>query len=208
MKRIADVVAETFGRNCEAVVHDLSKLDQSLIHIAGDVTHRSPGAPITDLVLRVLRQEGDGAKDLVSYKTITRDGRILKSSTVFIRDDKGKIVGAFCINFDITEFLNSLNLIQEFVRFRDADDDRRETFSMSVQEAIDALVNQAVSLIGKQPPSMDTEEKIRLVAYLEERGAFLIRGAVDYVATILGVSKYTIYSYLQKIRSTRGLNTI
>nr|WP_315988792.1 helix-turn-helix domain-containing protein [Desulforamulus aquiferis] len=50
------------------------------------------------------------------------------------------------------------------------------------------------------------EDKIRFVAALEQRGAFLIKGSVDYIATVLGVSKYTVYNYLQKIRSAEGFN--
>ncbi|RYD05326.1 hypothetical protein N752_09785 [Desulforamulus aquiferis] len=62
--RIAQVMADTFGRNCEVAVHDLANLDKSLIYIAGNITKRKPGAPITDLVVRVLHQEGDQAQDM------------------------------------------------------------------------------------------------------------------------------------------------
>ncbi|MGB9825240.1 MAG: helix-turn-helix transcriptional regulator [Desulfofundulus sp.] len=208
LKRIAQVIAETFGRNCEVAVHDLSNLEKSLVYITGNVTNRKPGAPITDLVLKVLRQQGDEAEDLIAYKTITRDGRILKSSTIFIRNDHGKIIGTLCINFDITDFVSIPNVIQEFIQLRGTGDEKQETFATSVHETIDTLIEQAISIIGKQPAHMHTEDKIRLVAFLEEKGAFLIKGTVDYVATILGVSKYTVYSYLQKVRSTQGLNVI
>ena len=58
LKQVADAVVKTFGRNCEVAVHDLSNLRKSLIHIAGDVTKRKPGAPITDMALKALHKEG------------------------------------------------------------------------------------------------------------------------------------------------------
>ena len=55
--------------------------------------------------------------------------------------------------------------------------------------------------IGKQPISMSKEEKIKLIQLLEYQGVFLLRGAVDFLAKSLGISKYTVYNYLKEIRS-------
>ncbi|SHE59207.1 helix-turn-helix transcriptional regulator [Desulforamulus putei] len=207
--RIADTIAQNFGKNCEVAVHDLSNLDKSLIHIAGDVTHRKPGAPITDLVVKVLHQEGDQARDMVGYKSITKDGRILKSSTTFIRDGRDKIIGALCINFDITDFQHIQAAVGDLINLPyQGGEDKKETFASTVHETIDVLVAQAAEVVGKPPATMSMEEKIKFVATLEQKGAFLIKGAVDYIATVLGVSKYTVYNYLQKVRSTEGLNLI
>ena len=54
LKQVADAVIKTFGRSCEVSVHDLSNLNKSLIYIAGNVTKREPGAPITDMALKAL----------------------------------------------------------------------------------------------------------------------------------------------------------
>ncbi|CCO08840.1 helix-turn-helix transcriptional regulator [Desulforamulus hydrothermalis] len=207
--RIADTIAQNFGKNCEVAVHDLSNLDKSLIYIAGDITHRQPGAPITDLVVKVLHQEGDRARDMVGYKSITKEGRILKSSTTFIRNGAGKIIGALCINFDITDFQHMQATVGDLINLTyQGEDEKKETFASTVHETIDVLVAQASEIVGKPPATMSMEEKIKFVATLEQKGAFLIKGAVDYIATVLGVSKYTVYNYLQKVRSTEGLNFI
>lgn len=207
LKSIARVVAETFGRNCEVAVHDLKNLEHSLVYLSGNVTNRQPGAPVTDLVVKVLRQKANRAEDLVNYKTITRDGRLLKSSTIFIRDDKGEIFAALCLNFDLTDLLNFNSLCNEFCQVGSLQgDDKTETFAVTVQETIESLISQAIDIMGKQPVTMKTEDKVRLVGLLEEKGAFLIKGAVDYVAAVLGVSKFTVYNYLKRVRSTRSLN--
>ncbi len=71
-----------------------------------------------------------------------------------------------------------------------------------MQETIESLVSEAIQLLGKQPSTMATDDKVRLVALLEERGAFLIKGTVEYIATVLGVSKFSVYNYLKNVRGT------
>ncbi len=53
---------------------------------------------------------------------------------------------------------------------------------------------------------MSTEGKTELVKELETSGVFQIKGAVDQVALLMGVSKYTVYNYLKRIRAEGDLN--
>jgi predicted transcriptional regulator YheO len=208
LAQIADAIVGSFPRNFEVVVHDLSQHRDSIQHIAGDVTHRKVGGPVTDLVIKALHQEGGNIRDRHNYKTNTRDGRVLKSSTVFIRDPKGEVVGAFCINFDMTDYLNAVHALEMFSSTAAGFNvpEKVETFAASITETIEALFNQAVAKIGKQSASMSTEEKTDLVKELETSGVFQIKGAVDQVALLMGVSKYTVYNYLKRIRAEEGLN--
>ena len=82
---IAKGISETFGQNCEVVIHDLQKPEKSLVYVAGKVTGRKPGAPSTDLVLQAIKNNGNTSNDLINYETSTKDGRTLKSSTIFIK---------------------------------------------------------------------------------------------------------------------------
>ncbi len=207
LKHLADALVNIFGRHCEVVIHDLTNLtdlSHSLIYVAGDVTHRKPGAPITDVVVKTLHEEGNAVKDQYNYRTTTKDGRILKSSNVYIRNSHGKVIGALCINFDITEFLNSISLLKSFARTEgDNTGFKRETFASSASETIDSLLEQAISEMGKQPSAMSTAERMKFIELLENSGTFHIKGAVDYIARLMGVTKFTVYRYLQDIRTGR-----
>jgi predicted transcriptional regulator YheO len=55
---------------------------------------------------------------------------------------------------------------------------------------------------------MSKQEKIQFVELLESHGAFLLKGAVEYVAKSLGVTKYTIYNYLKEVRMDNNSNTM
>ena len=205
LKGIAQMIKETFGSRCEVAVHDLRDLEHSLVYISGDITGRNIGAPITDLVVNELQRENGAPKDLIGYKSVGKDGRILRSSTSFIRDAKGKVFATLCINYDITDFLNFTALLQDFTKTSEAQngEEKQETFATSVQQTIESIINQAIENMGKHPMSMSMEEKVKFVGILEDKGAFMIKGAVDYIAAVLNVSKYTVYNYLNKVKYKR-----
>jgi len=209
--QIADALVRTFPRSFEVVVHDLSNPQQSIQHIAGDVTRRKPGGPVTDLVVKALHRENRTIKDRYNYKTTTKDGRPLKSTTSFIRNSDGEVVAAFCINFDMTDYLNAAHALEMFTTTADAfngTDNRVETFSTSINETIEVLFQQAVSKIGKECASMTKEERLELVKELEASGVFQIKGSVEHTAMLMGVTKYTVYNYLKESRIEQDLKRV
>ena len=61
----------------------------------------------------------DGRKDIpdhYNYLTKTHDGRILRSSTVYIKDEKDKVTGIFAINYDMTELMMTQSVINAIVQ--------------------------------------------------------------------------------------------
>ncbi len=55
--------------------------------------------------------------------------------------------------------------------------------------------------IGSELSQMDRADKQTAVRRLDEQGAFLLRGAVDDVANRMGVSRVTLYTYLNAIQA-------
>jgi predicted transcriptional regulator YheO len=102
--RLAKGLAAQFGQNCEVVIHDLTTgdHDSSIVIIEnGQVSGRKVGDGPSRAVLDAILG-GKTSEDHLSYLTKTEDGKILKSSSVYIRDDTGAIVGLFGINYDIS----------------------------------------------------------------------------------------------------------
>ena len=63
---------------------------------------------------------------------------------------------------------------------------------------IAGLIAAAERGMGKDVASMSRTEKQQVVRFLDDRGAFLIRRAVEDVADRLGVTRFTIYNYLDR----------
>ena len=211
LKQLADLMTDMFGDNCEVVIHDLTTEKMQLVHITGKVTKRTIGAPVTDVVKKYLLLDGNAVEDRHSFMTLTDDGSELKSSTSYIRNSKGDVVYAFCVNFNTTDHHNAIQMLEAFVNKtvveRGVAGKRKggpERMSFSIDHTADSFFEQSVVEIGKRPASMNSDEKIRLVKILEKKGAFQIKGMVGQVALRLGVSNFTIYNYLKKIRATNG----
>lgn len=206
LKAVADGVQKTFGKNCEVVIHDLSKPENSMIYKAGDVTKRNIGAPITNLVLEALKRDGNNTPDLIGYKSFTKDGKNLKSSTIFIRNPQGEIIGCLCINYDLTEFQLAQQYLAEFTETYDLSGEGREDekFVQDIGEMVQAVLDNVLNKLGKPVVAMSKEDKVRAVEMLEEKGIFLVKGAVDIVAQALAVSKYTLYGYIEEVRGRKN----
>ena len=203
---IANGIEGLLGKYCEVAIHDLSTPESSLLYVAGNVTNRTKGAPITNVVLKNIRLYGNNCSDLIGYKTITKDGKVLKSSTMFIREDEN-IIGCFCINLDITESINFKNHLEQITAFgteSEPEGDSNEFFASDVTEILDTLIEQVIKSSETPMGSLQKDAKMRIVGELDQRGIFLIKGATDKVATVLGVSRYTIYNYLEQERSKRN----
>lgn len=65
--------------------------------------------------------------------------------------------------------------------------------------ALDRLIDTVAAELGSPLPTLSREDKQRAVRLLDERGAFTLRRAVEDVADAMGVSRITVYNYLNAI---------
>jgi len=191
-------IVGAFGKHCEVVLHDLTRPERSIVWIEGNVTGRRVGGTLTDLGLAKLRLS-DTQEDLLGYVTQTRDGKVLRSSSVFLRDAKGIVIGALCINVDITAFLGIRQYVQDVST--PVTGDIAETFSDKPADILRQLVQEGLKAVNIPPKLMRKRDRIELVAFLDGRGAFLLRSAVPMVSRVLGTSRYTLYNYLKEVRA-------
>lgn len=204
-KRLAHALALQFGSGCEVVVHDLEAADPSHSIVAienGHVTGRKLGDGPSHVVLEALHAGAELLEDRLAYLTKTADGKILKSSTVFIRDDDGRTVGIFAVNYDITILRAMGDTIAEVVGTGPSAPREPEPIVRSVADLLDDLIEQSVQLVGTPVALMTKEEKVRAIRYLNDTGAFLITKSGPKVCKYFGISKYTLYNYLDEARAT------
>jgi len=207
---IADFLGEVLGDNTEILLHDLTDYKKSIVHIInGHISNRKIGDPVTDLVLEFIRTESKGNKQFISkYNSKTIEGRLLYSSTYFIRDDSNKIVGALCLNSDYHQVKKSLSFLTSLLP--NYVDDKtlsikniKENLNSDPQELtfnkIDTIINQFDVL----PMRMTTKEKTEVITALNDCGIFNIRGSVQEVANKLHMSEPSVYRYIKKIKNNR-----
>lgn len=201
LQPVMKAVAAAVGPHCEVVLHDLSRHDMEHTIAAienGHITGRTVGGPSTNLGLEMLRQEAED-HDEFGYRGRTADGRELRSSSVYFRDRDGHVIAAFCINVDMTPLQAARASLDQVLK----DDDvptREEIFASDISEVLDNLIETAIANTGRTVALMDRQHKIDVLRYLDEKGAFFVKRAVDRVARRLGISRVTAYNYLESIR--------
>lgn len=205
LKQLAHGLAIQFGSSCEIAIHDLKtkNLEKSIVYIEnGHVSNRQTGDGPSGIVLETLQSDPSTIHDKLSYLTKTEDGRILKSSTFYIRDDDGSISYIFSLNYDITAFTAASTAIQSLIATKDnlpdLTGDSPRQITHNVNELLDLLIEQAVAKVGKPVAMMNKDDKVAVVQYLDHAGAFLITKSGDKVSSYLGISKFTLYSYMGK----------
>ena len=207
LKQIARGLAAQFGPNCEIVVHDLaaSKVEHSIVHIEnGHVTGRKVGDGPSKIVMEQMMSGNDDPQDQLAYLTRTPDGKILKSSTIYIHDSNGKVTGILSINFDISALLMVENAISGITATHTPDRDEQQRITViNVNDMLEDLIEQSVALVGKTVALMNKEDKVKAIKFLSSHGAFLITKSGDKVAKYFGISKYTLYSYIDAKTETK-----
>lgn len=199
---LVEPLAALLPGECEVVLHDLALLPNSIIAIAGNVTGRSVGGPATDWLLRA--GAAGNYTTALGYSGRHSDGYELRSSTLIFRDSADIPVAALCINNDtrnwkiVAELARSMmpwtraNLIQS-----EAEEDER--FPVDVDEVADQVLSSALKQVGVPVELMQKRHKLAVVMSLRERGFFLLKESVETVAQALGVTRFTVYNYLNEI---------
>ena len=202
--QLAKGIAQQFGPNCEVVVHDLASNDpeHSIVAIEnGHVSGRRVGDGPSHVVLEALRDGGSvPPQDRLAYLTKSEDGKILKSSTIYLRDDDGKAIGIFAINYDITMMLAMEDALKGFTA-TEVPQAEPEHIARNVADLLDELIEQSVKLVGKPVALMTKEDKVKAIQFLNDTGAFLITKSGFKVCKYFGISKYTLYSYIDEAKA-------
>ena len=214
-KQLMDMLETQLSVSEEIVLHDLTNdYDHTIVDIRhGHVTNRKVGDCGSNLGLEVLRGTVENG-DRYNYVTHTRDGKILRSSTMFIHDEDHRVIGSICINRDITETIKLEAMLREDNRYvlpqkeaAPAADERqahehetKEVFFNNINELLEHMLEMAMENVGRPADKMTREDRLQFLKYLDDKGMFVISKSGDRVCEFLGISKFTLYNYLDAIR--------
>ena len=205
LTKIVNLLEQQFGYSCEVVLHDLSRpYDSTIIDIRnGHVTGRKIGDCGSNLGLEVIRGTvKDG--DKFNYFTTTRDGKILRSSTIYLKDQDQNVRYSLCVNVDITESVKFETYLRNQNRYdlgaENANAIGGEFFVNDVRDLLESMLERGLLFIGKTPEEMGKEDRLRLIEFLDKKGVFLVTKAGEKVCEMLGITKYTFYSMLDTVR--------
>ncbi len=199
--QIANVLGEMFPGVLEIVIHDFADLDRAIIHIVnGQISGRSVGGSASEINMRRLLDEESLPDELVNYTSCNFRGQNLKSSSVAVRDEEGKIIGACCLHFDISQFEHFQKFLQFFVHSNIDSVIGINDFGATlphddeIKREIDGWIVQQ----GLYAAQLTYKDKQALVKHLYRNGFFKKKGAISSIAKALQLTRQSIYNYLEK----------
>lgn len=215
--RFADVLARMQGPSTEIVLHDLTNPAHSVVYVVnGDITDRKVGQGVRHLVPEMLTShEGKPIGPWwFRYRT-----KLIRATTELIYDKAGEIIGALCVNEDVTDeerlFLSlegrlpgltmtdlkadgdTAGLIKPETSVKDAELSGKPD---SVRKTVFRLISETAAQKAYAEAKTNRDVRRRLVRDLKERDVFLLKGSIEELARLLGLSKVTIYSDLDALR--------
>lgn len=217
---VAELIARTFP-NAEVVLHDLSKPQHSVVYVANNsVTGRKVGQTFHHLIEKAVFA-GNPADGVVDNYFFKKEGKQIRSSSLLIRNEAGVLIGALCINVDVTAAQQIIDLASGLLQGRAKGEKSKSDLSdsactlpavsanfealekeQSVQHFVNNMVDSMINELNADGKKTK-EDRLELIRFMDERGVFLVKGSMEYVAGKLGLSKVTLYGYLDKIHGKR-----
>jgi len=207
LQKVMDLMEHHFGASCEIILHDYSKGPMhSIVDIRnGHVTGRAVGGHNTNIGFEIMKGTVE-AKDEFNYLTYSSNGKILRSSSIYFKDSNGNPIGSMCVNLDITETIQFEKFLNAYNRSESHENEEapKEFFTENVNELLDILIDRTAKKFGHAPQTLSKEKKIQFIAELEAKDVFIITNSSKRICSLLGISKYTFYNYLDIVRKNQG----
>ncbi|RLR17726.1 transcriptional regulator [Sodalis-like symbiont of Bactericera trigonica] len=194
-------LAMLIGGHCEIVLHSLEDLKCSAVRIAnGEHTGRKVGAPISDLALRMLHDmAGEDSSVSRAYFTQAKNGVLMKSVTIAIRNREERVIGLLCINMNLDVPFSQI--MQTFIPPETQDIGTSVNFASSVEDLVAQTLEVTIEEVNADRNVSNNAKNRQIVLNLYEKGIFDIKYAINQVADRLNISKHTVYLYIRQFKS-------
>ena len=206
---LSDFLGTVLGPDYEIIVYDLKQI---LYIINGNISGRKSGDLLSPTMKSILQRE-ESAKEtwLSNYRALSSNGKLLRSSSFFIKDETCKVVGGLNINFhdnrskELSNLIFSLchpdNYVSKNISIEIKGNDEQTIFSENISNTIDEILNR----INKSLPFSDLShsEKLDIIRQLYQKGIFSMKGAIKTVGNRLSCSPASMYRYLDIVKKEK-----
>lgn len=202
-KYLVKGLGQYLGNGYEIILHSLEDLSKSVIFIVnGHLSGRKVGSPITDFALSMLESiEIENKIKSIVYTNKGKKGCKLKSCTIPIVGEKSKVIGLVCINFysniSTDQFFENFASMFDFFK---QDQKIIENFTDNVDDLIVEALDKAKLIVDNDNAIASVSRNKQIILLLYEKGIFNIKDSVVKVASLLNISKNTVYMHLRSIK--------
>lgn len=205
---LIDFLSGTLGPDYEIVLTDLNSV---LAIRNGQISGRTAGAPLTDAARRIIHEKQYLDKEYVlNYQGHAENGKILRSSTFFIKENDASLSGLLCINFDDKRYKDLAENIfrlchpdayaAENIIVSQKRSEESERFYTDINVLIDDVLQRVAGSRLISGERLTYNEKLEIIRMLNAEGVFSVKGSIPVIADRIGVSQATMYRYISIIK--------
>ncbi len=222
-KILVDFLGQTLGPDYEVVLQDLTDGKNEIVAIAnGHVSGRTIGSPLTNTALQLITSRQYETNDFVcNYKGITEEGKVLRSSTMFIKDKDNMPIGLLCINFDDSRYRELSRQLEHILHPEsfamssftvpktgladgsttayETTSSMTESFPMDIPALMEKIFTDCTSALSMPANRLNQTERKAIMLQLNEQGMFQLKGSIPFVAKKFACSTASVYRYLSEI---------
>ncbi len=214
--KVCEFIGRVLGPDYEVALHDISDRDGAIVALSnGHISGREIGTPVSEKIMNIIDSRIYETEDFILHEYgLAPTGKVLCTSSMFIKDISGDLIGVMCINFDDTRYRELSQkvfnlchpdaLVDTNFRFDESKVPSKITDNHKLKDVPDGSAYDIIKAVLKEynmnPENMSLKEKLRILGNLEEKGVFLIKGAVRDASAVFGCSQATMYRYLSKIK--------
>lgn len=206
---LTEFLAKTLGSEYEIALHDIDGDKDEIIYIANShISGRNVGEPLGDKNFKFISDNTILNNDYtISNQGITKNNKVIRSSSFFIKDDSSTLTGMLCINFDGSKYVNLAKKILRLTHMENAsiESESLHTFEFienipdSISDVTDDVIDDNFDYSDISINRLTQEEKVNIVRQLNDKGVFKLKGSVSEVAEKLEVSEPTLYRYIRRV---------
>ena len=199
--KLTEFLGQALGPDYEVALHDMTDKNRSIVAIANNhISGREIGAPLTNVALKILMDKSYETQDYrLHYCGLSAEGKTLRSSTMFIKHN-GKLVGMLCHPDIFIDDHIAPQQAEPGDPFPRAVPATTESFHNSIDAVAGDAVGRELIRLGVTADRLTPDERMQIIASLENGGIFLLKGAVKDVADALHCSQASVYRYLSQIK--------
>lgn len=213
LSAVMDALASVAGQHIEVVLHDLARPESSVIKIVnGHISGRHTGSSLLEgpendkgfvgILNQDFETDKQGIDTFTDYPTVSLQGKPLRSSTVLFRDKSGTASLSLCFNADNSAVEAAREALAALLPAGHGIKDDKDT---GLEEKMNEIIRICIPPSGHLKTGATKREKVEVVRLMQAKGMFIVRGGVEKAAKVLGVTRYTIYNYLDEIKNKRGV---
>lgn len=202
---IAEFLGNVLGPDYEIILYDLNHI---LMIINGDISGLKKGAPISNVMKNILQKKNSARRKwTVHYRALSGNGKILRCSTIYIKSETGKLLGAININFDDNRYRELSAMVFSLCH---PDNYASDNISIEIkgneQELLSENISTAIDDILKRIDiklplnKLNHLERLDIIRQLYQKGMFSMKGALKAVAMKLSCSPASMYRYLNIVK--------